>query len=84
MSPFGGAVALTLLAVGSVAAQSQTPAEITLRPDLSLVPNRRGFAPTDLSVVDGCSNFSFSPDGSWYAFQCIQVHSDLYVIDALE
>ncbi len=35
MSPFWGAVALTLVAGGSAAAQSQPPAEITLRPDLS-------------------------------------------------
>jgi hypothetical protein len=56
----------------------------TLRADLSLIPNRGGFFPADLSGVGGCSNFSLSPDGSWYAFDCIRLQSDLYVIEGLE
>jgi len=48
------------------------------------MPNRGGFAPHDVSGVDGCSNFYFAPDGSWCAFECIRLHSDRYVVEGLE
>jgi hypothetical protein len=56
----------------------------TLRANISLTPAHGDVHFADFSVVGGKSNFFFSPDGSWYAFQYVRDQSDLYVIEGLE
>ena len=56
----------------------------TLRADLSVGASHGGYAPANRGGVDACGRFSFAPDGSWYAFDCIRVHPDLYVVEGLE